>query len=171
MKKIIFGFSKPIKFKPYAALIMWADDINYSHAYTKFLGSKTNFIYQNSGHQTNFKSQTSFLKSNIEVEEYELDLPCEHYDNLLTLCADREGKDYGVKQVIGKAIVKLAQWILKKDIANPFADGDSTTDCIEEQSIILTKALGIEDNLRMDDVSVKAYRDWLVSTGRLVRIK
>lgn len=167
MKKIIFGFSRPIKWKPFAKLIMWADSIDYDHAYTKFPSSNwgTSFIYQNSGTRTNFKGEEVFLKENIIVEEYEREVTPELEAQIGMFCLSREGKPYGIIQVIGKSFCKLIFIITKGKIRikNKLGQGDAKTDCIEEQAQIIAKAFNISPPIDLNTSTVKPYRDWVAS--------
>ena len=169
-KMVVFGFSRPIKFKIFARLIQWSEGINFNHGYAKFLGSSTNFIYQATGHGTNFKSQNSFDKENISVEEYGIFLSQDDYDRLLKTCADREGSSYGVFQVIGKGICQAVLILTAGNIKlkNPFTE---YVDCIEELSMILSQALGVECPMDMNTVTVKPFHDWVSSLSQLRKIK
>lgn len=164
MKKVVFGFSRPIKFKPFAELIMLADGSDISHGYTKFVSVSWDecFIYQNSGHKTNFTTQTAFDKINKRVEEYEFEVDDETWNKIGKICCKREGIPYGIYQVIGKGI----SWVLffcsfgSLRVKNPFTD---STDCIEEMSIIIAEGFDKKTKLDMDTITVKPYRDWIAS--------
>lgn len=172
MKTVVFGFSRPKKWKPYAAAIMWCDDIEYSHAYTKFKGSSwgVDFIYQQSGSHTNFMSGLFFFSNNIAVEEYEMDVSEEMFNAIGNHCVTREGISYGIKQTIGKAIVKLIYMATAGyvTVKNPIR---SETDCIEEQCLIIQQFLQVQCGLDMDSVSVKPYRDFVASLPNVRRVK
>lgn len=170
--RIVFGFSRPRKWKPYAALIMWWDEIHCSHAYTKFVSEswETSFIYHSAGVRTNFMSQEYFDKENICVEEYEVDCSKEVFDKIGKICVKREGVPYPIKQTFGKALVAIIYLLTTKKISNPLADSGAQ-DCIEEQADILREGLSIETTLDMSSVSVKPYRDWIASLPQLRRIK
>ncbi len=167
MKTVTFGFSRPRTWKIFAEAIMWVDGSNISHGYTKFCSNSwgTQFIYQNSGHKTHFVGGELFNKLNIAVEEYTVDVPDEVEIAVGKLCVSREGKPYALKQVFGKGLVIIVRWVSFKkiEIKNPFSDGDSETDCIEELAKIIALGLGIEVKLDMDTVSVKPFRDWVAS--------
>ena len=175
MKKIIFGFSKPRTWKPFAKIIQFVDQSNISHGYTRFESDRwsASFIYQNSGHRTNFMGGTLFDTLNERVEEYCLEVPDEVEAKIGHLCVSREGKPYAMKQVIGKGIVLIMAFasFRKIKIKNPFPNGDKETDCIEEQAAILSQGLGIQTPLDMDSVTVKPFRDWLVTIPSIVTIK
>lgn len=165
MKSVVIGFSRPIKFKIGAKLIMWSDQSNFSHAYIRFESDrwKTSFIYQATGHGTHFMGGQQFRKINVPVEEFQIVVPDDVEAIVGALCVSREGQPYAVKQVIGKAIVRLIQLLTfgKLKISNPMGQPDQT-DCIDEVSTVLKDGLGIQTPLDMDSVSVKAFRDWVV---------
>jgi len=164
MKRVVIGFSRPIKFKIGAKLIMWADGSNFSHAYIRFESErwKTSFIYQATGHGTHFMGGQNFRKINVPVEEFQIEVPDDVEAKVGSLCVSREGQPYAVKQVMGKAVVKLIQLLTfgKLTISNPLGQADQT-DCIDEVSTVLKDGLGIQTPLDMDSVSVKAFRDWV----------
>lgn len=164
MKKVIIGFSRPIKFKLGAKLIMWSDRSNFSHAYIRFESErwKTSFIYQATGHGTHFMGGQTFEKINVPVEEFQIEVPDDTEALVGAMCVAREGRPYAVKQVIGKGLVKLIQLLTfgKLKISNPLGQPDQT-DCIDEVSTVLKEGLGIQTPLDMDTVSVKAFRDWV----------
>lgn len=176
MRTVVFGFSRPqnVASKIYARLIMWVDSTDYDHGYIKFHNSwGIDFIYQASGSRTNFMGGDYFREINIEVEEYEIDLSDDIEAQVGRLCVSREGKSYAIKQVIGIGLQLLVKAITlgKVKIANPFSDGDSETDCIEEQAAILSKGLGIIAPMDMDSSTVKPFRDWIASLPNVRRIK
>lgn len=161
MSKINIGFSRPIKWKPFAKAIMWVDNTNYDHAYIEFpcLSWGVAFIYQSSGLRTNFMSDTYFDSINVDVELYEIDLPDDVYAKVGKLCVEREGRAYGVLEVFGKAIVATVFLATQKRIKNPFKTVDA--DCITEVAYILSHALGIPVPLDMTAVTVKPFRDFV----------
>ena len=174
MRKIIFGFSRPKKWKPFAELIQFVDQSNVSHGYTRFESDRWNasFVYQSSGHRTNFMGGTLFDLINVRVEEYCLEVPDEVEAKIGNLCVTREGKPYALKQVVGKGLVLLVAFMTMRQIKikNPFPNGDKQTDCIEEQAAILSQGLGINTPLDMDSVTVKPFRDWLVTIPNIKKI-
>lgn len=173
MRKIYFGFSRPRdKFKPYAWIIKKRDNKELTHGYTRFFSPnwEESFIYQNSGIGTNFVGGSRFEKINETMEEYELEVPDEVEKQIGKLCISREGKRYGTVQVLGKGIVWAAE-IIGKKIKNPFSDGDETTDCIEEQAIIIKKGLNIKVDLDMDSISVWPFRNFIAAIPNIKRIK
>ena len=167
MKKLVIGFSKPKKFKPFAWLIMKCDKAPFSHGFVKFKSDSwgTEFIYQSSGHKTNFMGGKAFRQINLIVEEYQLEIDQETEAQVGRLCVEREGRPYPVMQVVGKGLVKLG---FKK---NPFSNGDEMSDCIEECAAILSTGLGIPVPLDMDSVGVMDFRNWLLSLSNVKKLE
>lgn len=180
MRTVIFGFSRPrnLHQKFFAQLIMWADRHSYkfgeekiSHGYTRFPAPawETSFIYQNAGHSTHFMGAARFEAINQIVEEYELNVEQDLFDEIGKLCVRREGKPYSLRGVVGKGVVLLLQ-AFNITIRNPFADGQESTDCIEEQAIML--ALASAENIPdLEQLSVKPWRDWVSQLPGIRRIK
>lgn len=173
-KKLIIGFSKSIKiFRPYSCAIIFYDKLRYradkemSHLYGKFVSMSwdRNFIYQASGHKTNFTTEKNFITQNEIVEEYEIEVSEETLVKIGQIAVDREGKPYAVKQTIGIAYIGLI-WILtfgQVSLKNPFSDGDAEVNCIEEWVRILCEALEINEPPNMDSQSVFPIRNWIKS--------
>lgn len=161
MKTILIGFSRPIKWKPFAKAIMWVDKTNYDHAYIEFpsMSWGVSFIYQSSGTRTNFMSDTYFDSINTDVEVYEIDLPDDIYTKIGKMCVEREGRPYPVVEILGKAYVALVYIALGKKIKNPFPSVD--TDCISEVAYLLTNGLGVEVPLDMNSITVRPFRDFV----------
>jgi hypothetical protein len=170
VKQVCIGFSRPKNWKPYAEAIMWVDKSNYDHCYLEFLNSDwgVSLIYQSSGLRTNFMGEEYFDSINIEVEKYEMNLPDDVINKLGKLCVQREGRPYGVVEVIGKALVILAFLIFRKKIKNPFKTSD--TDCITEVSVLISQGLGIDVPIDMQTVTVKPFRDWIASLPNIREI-
>lgn len=166
MKTVIVGFSKPRKFKVGAWLIMKSDGSNISHGYIRFRSDrwKTSFIYQSTGHGTHFMGGELFEQINIPVEEFMITVPDEVEAQIGNLCVVREGRKYGVLQVIGKGLVAAVRMLTcgKVQMKNPLGSKDQT-DCIDEVATILNKGMGVEVSLDMDAVSVSVFRDWIAS--------
>jgi hypothetical protein len=167
MKSLVVGFSRPLKMKlkPYAWLIMKFDKTNYDHCYLRFPSSSwgCDFIYQSSGSRTNFMSGNYFVKINVEVEEYILEVDDDTYNKIGNLCVTREGGAYPVMEIVGIALVKTLMIITfgKVKMKNPFSSKE--TDCIEEAAAILSGGLGIDCPFDLEDSTVKPFRDWVVS--------
>ena len=174
MGKLRIGISYSKKsFKPLAATIAWWDGIRWgsklggSHVYGRFTSAswERDFIYQAAQHGTHFMGGHKFSTLNEVREEYELEVPDSIVDQIGQVCVDREGKPYGIKQMVGLFAVNLI-WLItlgKLELKNPLADGDTEVNCLEEWGIILSLALGVPMPLDLDGVSITPFRNWLAS--------
>lgn len=173
MKNIIVGFSRPRKWKPFAELIMWWDKSNISHTYSKFdsVAWGVGFIYQNSGHKTNFEGSELFYKNNIPIEEYAILVPDEVEHKIGRLCVSREGIKYAISQIIGIALANIIYYgSFGKIKTKNFLAKENETDCLEEIAIILKEGLGLESNLDLDLSTVKQFREWIASLPQATKI-
>lgn len=121
--------SRPIKFKPFAEIIMLAMDTDYSHV-TFFFHSRTNetrFPYEatlgGGIHFTgpdvwNGKNKTVFCKTFTVTQE--------QYDTMLEKAMMRCGEEYGVVQNIG---IKISEILRMRE--NVFANGKRQSNCSE----------------------------------------
>lgn len=141
--KLIIGFSKPKKFKAFAWLIMKAYQTPYSHSYIKFHSDsyERNLIYHASHTMLNFMGEDVFYSESIPVKEFNLDVSDEIKKSVIQFAIDNAGKPYGVKEVFGLAIVRIAE-ILGFNIKNPI--GFKNYVC----SVLVAKIL--EENLNLD---------------------
>jgi len=175
MKTIVVGFSRPKKWKPYAQGIMLVDKTNFDHGYLRFDSPRwdCSFIYQSSGHRTNFMGGDYFFNENIAVEEYEIPISSEEEATLGKLMVSREGLPYAVLQVIGKAIVATVFMCSygKIRLSNPFRGNDMKTDCIEEIAIVLSHACKVNVPLDMNTITPKPFRDFIAALPNVKRIK
>jgi hypothetical protein len=155
MKTLTIGFSRPKKWKPYAAAIMAIDKTDFDHCYMKFDSPswRCSFIYQSSGSRTNFVGDKFFFKNNIAVREYRIDISDEFYATMGNLMVSREGLPYPIIPTIGKAFAVVWNKIFRKKISNPFKKYLSRPDCIQEASIILSAACKIEVPLDMTSIT------------------
>lgn len=170
---VIIGFSKPRKWKPFAALIIWWDQtyegstIEMSHSYTRFIGRawERDFIYQAAGHKTHFMGSILFETINQVVEEYEIPVSKEAEAELGKVCVDREGKPYAVKQVAGQILINLARIVSLNRIrmSNPWADGEESVSCIEEMGWLLADHCKVEPPKNLETISVWEFRNWVAS--------
>jgi hypothetical protein len=161
--KIIFGFSKPKKFKPFALLIMLGYGIPYSHVYIKFHSDKYNrdLIYQASHSMVNFMGTEIFYRDNIVIEEFEIEISDNKKSEMITFAIDNVGKAYGVKQAFGMAIVRISELIGIK-ISNPFSDGNQTYVCSELGAYILEHFSGRDIPEKLDDVTPKDLYSYFI---------
>lgn len=155
MEKLIIGFSKPKKWKPFAKVIQLGLNIPYSHVYVKFFSEKYNrfLIYQASHSSVNFVGTKIFEDDNFVVKEFEISITPEQKIKVMQFAIDNAGKPYGIKEVIGLAWVRINE-IFGKTIKNPFSDGEYTYACSGLTSRLLTVTdLGIKLIKPFDDMT------------------
>lgn len=148
--KIKIGFSRPIKWKMFAWLIMKAYRINYDHVFISLNSAKyeRELIYQASHTKVNFIGRILFLQDNLIIKEFEIDVTPENYKALMQFAIDNVGKPYGIKEAIGLGIVRLAE-IFGKKIKNPFGDSGRTYICSELGGYVLKQFTNFK-NLDID---------------------
>lgn len=179
MSQFAMGFSRPLKFKIFAALIMWWDKTRISHGFSMFPSTSwdVEFIYQAAGHNMHFLTRTNFEKINKIVELIYLDIPPEYIAKIGKYCAEKEGTPYGLKQVIGNIWISIIYKFTKEKIRNPFEDGDTTQTCIETQCRMIMEyvetAFGKEHLPKFDieSVSVKQVHEWIKTLPCVVKIE
>jgi hypothetical protein len=171
MAVIIIGLSRPKKWKIFSELIMWGDkhldkaEVRMSHGYSRFIGRawERDFIYQAAGLATNFCGSHHFETGNVIVEEYEHEVQAEVDAKFGRICVDREGKPYGIKQATGNIIAGLVRLFSGGaiKIKNPFADGQDSVTCIEEQGYLLCEAVGITPPKELETMGVWEFRNFV----------
>jgi hypothetical protein len=164
MEKILVGFSKPNKWKPFAWLIMVAFNIPYDHVYIKYRSDKydRNLIYQASKLMVNFMGDAQFLSENVIVDEFQVDITEENKTAMVQFAIDNAGKPYGVKQIFGMAWVRINE-LLGRKITNPFQDEGQTYVCSELASYILQQYAGAQLPRDLDDMTPLDVFNYLTS--------
>lgn len=147
MKTINLGFSRPVKPTLFSKAIMWVDKTQYDHVFTKwnFDQIDRDLIYQASKMAVNFETNVTFPTHSLTVEEYELQISDEAFKKVLQFCFDNSNKDYGIKEILGFAWVKLNK-LVNRVVNNPFPSNGSTWVC----SVIATEILIIAGIITLD---------------------
>lgn len=111
MRTLTVGFSKSTKkFAPFSWLLKAWDRVPYSHVYFKFENNRNPdipLIYQASSTMLNFMSVDVFKLHSEVVEEVELQVSDELYNDILRDCMKCSGMPYGLLQVFGTAIAEI----------------------------------------------------------------
>lgn len=95
------GFSYPKKFKIGAWLISKWIGKPYSHVYIRFDSPKIgSTIYHAANGMVHFRSETNFLKDNIVVKEYKLEVIPEKRHDILLHCMNLSGEPYGYSELL-----------------------------------------------------------------------
>lgn len=157
---IIIGFSCHKTFNILSELIKAAEHTKFSHVYVKFYSASLDrwLIYQASGLVVNFVGEEHFLEKNKVIAEFKTAVTPEQKTEVLQLAVDLAGRPYGMKDLIGIGLVRLAA-LFKKKIKNPFEDGTKAYICSELGATILVKlGVKIED---LDSTTPKDLYDLL----------
>jgi len=135
---IIIGFSTHKSFNLLSWVIKKVERTDFSHVYVKIFSKSLDryLVYQASGLAVNFCGQDTFYAHNKDVAEFAIAVTPEQKIEVLKKCVDLAGKPYGMKDLIGIGLVRLAGLIRWK-IRNPFADGSKTYICSETAATIL----------------------------------
>jgi hypothetical protein len=162
MNKITIGFSKPKKFKIFAAAIQLLFGTPYDHVYIQFKSEffSRGLIYQASKLMINFMGVDVFLAENKIVKEFDINISDEALKNLVQFAIDNAGKPYGMKEAFGIGLVRVAE-IFGKKIDNPFRGRTETYVCSVLAAYVLKNFSGVELGEDYEDMSPKAVWDIL----------
>lgn len=132
MRQVVCGASRPIKWKPLAAMIMWWEDTPASHVYFYIKrNSGIDLLYQAVGSGTEFMGYSEFLAINKPIYEKEICISDEQFEKLLDFLIPRLKKKYSIKHLLGLFIRRGVYYIFSKKIPNYFADKDASSVCVE----------------------------------------
>lgn len=134
MRRLTIGFSRNRQGKIFSRILQWYLKTDISHCYIKYETDELigdNAIYQSIfGKGIGYMSEQVFLKDNIQVREYQIELSEEMYCKVRKDLFLQCGKDYGFMQNIGIFIVDSVRRILKLNIKNPFKGGQNCSELI-----------------------------------------
>lgn len=163
MQTVTIGFSKPKgkKFPIFSWIIRLVDWTPYSHVYlrwdSKYL--ERTLVYEASGTTVHFVEGSRFDKRIEVVHQYPIEVTDAQKKKMVQKAVDFSNAPYGIKQVAGIGIVKLAR-LFGKDIKNPFSDGSATWVCSEIVNDVL-KDLGMDVGVHRDNVTPKDIQKFL----------
>lgn len=162
MNKVVIGFSKPLKFKPFAELIKLAFGTPYDHVYIKFQSNffSRDLIYQASKLMVNFMGIKTFLEENIIIKEFEIELSDEQMQALIGFSIDNACKPYGMLEALGLGIVRLCE-IFGKKIKNPYGGGTQNYVCSVLAAYVLQNFTSVKMIYDYQDMSPKDVWDFL----------
>lgn len=171
MRKIVLGFSRPIKLSIFAKAIMWADNLDYDHVYVKWTWNsiERDIIYQASKLAVNFESNVTFDGHAVAVEEYELEISDECFKNIMQFCMDNSNKPYGIKEIIGFVWVKLLGFVGIKT-HNPFPTHGNSFICSKIGAEVLALCNVVKINQSYDDIDPLALNE-IIKTAGIKRTK
>lgn len=135
---LTFGFSKSKGCKPFSKAIQLVEKRPYSHVYIKYVDEFTKdvMIFQASHGEVNIVSECVFLKSNIIIEEYEMQVLPIVYMTIRKKMNSLLGLKYSILQILNISLQKIFQ---TKDI-KLVANGNEQFICSELGFVILKEA-------------------------------
>lgn len=169
MDSVVVGFSRPRKgFQPFSWLIRLVDGTPYSHVYICFHSDAydRDLVYQASSLQVNFEGWLHFNSTDLTVKQFALPISDETKKRIIQFAIDKAGTPYGIKEIVGIGLVKLAS-VFGEKIKNPFRSGDSTYICSELVSEILEEYLGADITKDLDSMTPKDVYNYLVQATAL----
>jgi hypothetical protein len=166
MNKMVIGFSKPRKFKPFAELIKFVFATPYDHVYLKFQSDffSRDLIYQASKLMVNFMGSKTFLSENLIIDEFEIELTDEQMQALIAFAIDNACKPYGMLEAFGLGLVRVSE-IFGKTIRNPFGGGTQNYVCSVLAAYVLQNFTSVKLIKDFQDMSPKDVWDFLESKG------
>lgn len=111
---------------------MLVEKTNFSHAFISVYskGLDRHLIYQATQAGVFFYSTQSFSTVSVEVKAFDIELTDEASKAMLRWCVDQLGKHYGVTQLLGMVLVRIAA-LFKVKIKNPFSNNSNNFICSE----------------------------------------
>lgn len=166
--KIFVEFTAPkkSKFPLFSWIIRAVQGTKYSHVRLRWENSVgTMVVYEASGSSVKFLGPLAQENNKVAVvKTFKIDISRQRYRELVKLCMENAGIDYGIKQVIGIGLVKLLK--LKK---NPFSDGRKSQVCSEIVGRFLEDVMNWDTGLDLDTAGPKELDVYL--TAKLQEIK
>lgn len=158
MSRIIYiEFTRPSKklFPFFSWGIRAVENTTYSHVRLRWINSwGAEMVYEASGTTVKFIGPVALEDLHVKVlHSYKLELTDEQYKQLLQLCIENAGVNYGYKQIFGILLVKLFR--LKK---NPLSEGRKSQVCSEIVGRFLQEVLDIGQDLELDIAGPKAIQ-------------
>jgi len=139
--RLIVGASKPKHWKLGAAAIMWWENTNASHCYTRIdVLPNVSVVFQAVGSGTEFCSTEYFLSRNKPVYEKEVLLSPEVFQKVLTKQVSSLKNKYSVLHLVGLFYKRLIQYSLNIIVKNPFKDQGKSAVCVESLCAIVDAA-------------------------------
>jgi len=154
MREIYIEFTRPKNklFPFFSWAIRAVEGTSYSHVRLYWTTSwKTGTVYEASGTTVKFKGDLAIKESPVDImHSYKVELNDIQYRQLLKLCMDNAGVNYGYKQIFGILLVKV--FGLKK---NPLSQGRKSQVCSEVVGRFLQEILNVGHSLNLDTAGPK----------------
>ncbi len=110
MRDIYIGFSQPKSKMIASELIKLGTRSQYSHSYIRFVSERMDMsnVYHAAHGMVHFRSYNNFLKDNVAMIVYRIELTEEQYLQVLKQCMELSGEGYGYIELLGIVIVDVA---------------------------------------------------------------
>jgi len=123
--------------------------------YSRWVHEGVESFYHAAEDQVHFLGSKAARKKLNIIEEYELDITEEQFKQIYRYAHKRAGTKYAKKQLVGMLLQRVFGLP-----SNPFADGNKSAVCTEEQGYILTHILGFDLQGDLEVVGIEFMRRW-----------
>jgi hypothetical protein len=155
---ITIGFSKSrAKFPIFSWAIRLFEGTRYSHVFLRWTsGAGPEIVYEASGSRIRLINSRYFDEIAETLHTYDFKIGRDDYRKLINFVMTNAGTEYGMKQVLGIALVKIFN--LKK---NPFSDGRASQVCSETIAYFLEEVMKYDIKFDKDIAGPKAIKRFL----------
>jgi hypothetical protein len=151
-------------------LIRKVQGIDCSHCYAQFTSSAgEELVYEAEGMQTHLVNKKQFIKGNIVVREYEIEVNPKTYDDIKVFIERDIGVPYGWLELVGLFLVFIVRAFIGKTIKNPLPSKDKI--CSEAVGYIYVNHLNGNKDVEYDDMDIVWLLNKISSDSRFKRIK
>ena len=149
MRKVLIEFTRPANssLAVFSWLIRKVQNTPYSHVRLRWINTTgRDVIYEASRTEVHFIGELAQPNHKVDIlGVFSVELTGEQYRELVDLCMRYAGTKYGIKQILGIALVSLLR--LKK---NPFSDGTRSQVCSELVGRFLEEVVGLQLKVNLD---------------------
>jgi hypothetical protein len=166
MKKVIIGFSRPMKYRILSSLICFITNSNVSHTYVRIPVPEygESMVFQASGLSVNYCNYKVFQEKAKVVEEYEIEVSDDVFAIGELMRVMEAGKPYSVKELVGLLWVLVMRGLGIR-VGNPFKDGSASYICVELVMLCVGLRADSENTTQED------FRRWCKKHGKLISIE
>jgi len=182
---IYIGFSRSRRGinRLFSNTVMWGETLEhflltgkwynqpYSHVYVRWKSVETNVevVYEASGMNLHFTNISTFKYKSVSTHEYKFTVTKAQYYKMLQFCMENAGVDYGYKQLVGIAWVKLNR-VFRREISNPYGDNRKSQVCSEVTGYILEDTMELDVPVNLDVAGPRDIDDFLREINNEVSI-
>jgi hypothetical protein len=175
MAIISIGFSKAkSKFAFLSRLISLVEGTESSHCFVtwKCPTIERRKVFEAVGSGIRVIGNHQFKKKALVVEIYQIEVPDEALVKIDQYSHDQSGKPYGYKHILGLALMRGVNAILKpftsKRIGNPYKDGKYSQICVEAASYVLEECAGVDVPGEIENYGLKEVIEFVKENGKEV---